>query len=151
MAAVSPGDHQHCFPLEEVDYEKQGETSKSEPECRLSPDSWLPRNAGRGFTDLLLLSHSAAADSLVTSPAFLFWTHRLKPVFEKQMLDFNTNNSKEISPAVCQALLVKSWAWNGLLRNFTVMQPDYQNSKYIKCWILNKPAGRGLEAPRQCG
>lgn len=158
-----PRDHQPCFHLEEVDYMRSsieeiigvdyvGETSKSEPECTFSPDSWLPRNAGRGFTDLLLLSHSAAADSLVTSPAFWFWTHRPKPGFEKQMLDFNTNNSKEVGPAVCRALLMKSRAWNGLLRNFTVMQPDYQNSKYIKCWILNKPAGRDqLGEPRQCG
>lgn len=112
-----------------------GETSKSEPACRLGPDSWLPRNAGRRFSDLLLLSLSAAADS----------------GFEKQMLDFSTNNSKEVGPAVCRSLLVKSWAWNGLLRNFTVVQPDYQDSKYIKSWILNKPTGRVCEEPRQCG
>lgn len=71
MAAFPSGDHQHCFPLDEVDYMRNmGETSRSEPECIFNPDSWLPRNASRGFTDLLLLSYSAAADSLATSPAF---------------------------------------------------------------------------------
>lgn len=77
IAAASPGDHQPCFHLEEVDYVREtigvdymGETSKSEPECIFIPDSWLPRNAGRGFTDLVLLSYSATSDSLVTSPAF---------------------------------------------------------------------------------
>lgn len=78
---------------------------------------------------------------LATPLTFWFWTHMCKPGFEKQMLDFKTNKSKEVGPAIYRALLMKSLASDELLRNFTVMGARLPESKIHDCWILNKSTG----------